>query len=307
MARIRTIKPEFFTSEDVSALPMRARLTWIGLWTHCDDHGRTKDTVKLIKAAVWPLDQVTLQHIEEDLQLLSAAGRIVRYAVDGNTYLAVVNWHRHQNINRMSRPKHPGPPTATAPSDPDEVGYCEVCSKPNPHGVLSEPSLNGQHPVDNPKAAGQTPENSRNDLLTESSLSPHGALTPGKERNREGKGRDARAHARDQPAAPTELGPEPPQKCDQHLHDPDPPSCGRCKDARKAWETWQRERLDRDARTRSQAAHQHAQAARWAIDNCPLCDNTGKIRGRTCLHDTGIADRTARGAAAARAQLGRTK
>lgn len=40
MAKIRSIKPDFFTSEDVSALPLRARLTWIGLWTHCDDHGR---------------------------------------------------------------------------------------------------------------------------------------------------------------------------------------------------------------------------------------------------------------------------
>jgi hypothetical protein len=35
----------------------RARLTWIGLWTQCDDQGRTKDHVKLIKADVWPPDQ----------------------------------------------------------------------------------------------------------------------------------------------------------------------------------------------------------------------------------------------------------
>lgn len=49
MARIRTIKPSFFRSEDVAALPLRARLLWIGLWTQCDDQGRTKDNKQLIK------------------------------------------------------------------------------------------------------------------------------------------------------------------------------------------------------------------------------------------------------------------
>jgi hypothetical protein len=42
MPRIRSIKPDFFKSEDVAALPLRARLLWIGLWTQCDDHGRTR-------------------------------------------------------------------------------------------------------------------------------------------------------------------------------------------------------------------------------------------------------------------------
>jgi hypothetical protein len=110
LSRIRTIKPSFFRSEDVSALPMRARLTWIGLWTQCDDQGRTKDNLKLIKADVWPLDQVTLAEIEEDLCTLADHGRIVRYEVDGRRFLAIVNWDDHQSINRPSASKIP-PPT----------------------------------------------------------------------------------------------------------------------------------------------------------------------------------------------------
>lgn len=115
MARIRTIKPGFFRSEDVSALPMRARLTWIGLWTQCDDAGRTKDNAKLIKADVWPLDPVTLADIEEDLSTLAAHGRIVRYEVDGRRYLEVVNWDDHQSINRPTPSKIPPPPNGTYP------------------------------------------------------------------------------------------------------------------------------------------------------------------------------------------------
>ena len=123
MARIRSIKPSFFTSEDVSALPMRARLTWIGLWTHCDDQGRAKDNTKLIKAAVWPLDSVTLAEIEEDLTTLAAHTRIVRYMVDGKRYLAIVNWHDHQRPNKPSPSRLPAPPsTATPPPLPEPSG-----------------------------------------------------------------------------------------------------------------------------------------------------------------------------------------
>lgn len=112
MARIRTIKPGFFRSEDVSALPLRARLTWIGLWTQCDDQGRTKDNVKLIKADVWPLDPVSLADIEEDLETLADHGRIVRYEVDGRRYLEITNWGDHQKINRPTPSKIP-PPLST--------------------------------------------------------------------------------------------------------------------------------------------------------------------------------------------------
>lgn len=113
MPRIRTIKPSFFQSDDVSALPLRARLTWIGLWTHCDDQGRTKDHARLIKAAIWPLDNVSLADIEEDLVTLADHGRIVRYEVAGQRYLAIVNWHDHQTINRPSKSTTPAPPETT--------------------------------------------------------------------------------------------------------------------------------------------------------------------------------------------------
>lgn len=118
MAKIRTIKPGFFTSEDVSELPLRARLTWIGLWTHCDDQGRTKDNVKLIKAAVWPLDDVSLKDVEEDLGVLADKGRILRYAVDGGNYLAVTNWTDHQKIARPAQSRIPSPPLQARLSTP---------------------------------------------------------------------------------------------------------------------------------------------------------------------------------------------
>lgn len=115
MARIRSIKPEFFTSESVSQLPIRARLTWIGIWTECDDYGVTRNNVKLIKAAVWPLDQVSLADVEADLEALETAGRIVRYTVGGRGYLTVTSWEEHQKMNRRGGRKYPPPSEADPP------------------------------------------------------------------------------------------------------------------------------------------------------------------------------------------------
>jgi hypothetical protein len=118
VARIRTIKPGFFASEDVSCLTIRARLTWIGLWTYADDLGRAKDNTRLIKAALYPLDDVTLRGIDDDLAELAQHGRIRRYEVDGSAYLEVVAFDEHQRINRPTPSKIPPPPEAIVSDHP---------------------------------------------------------------------------------------------------------------------------------------------------------------------------------------------
>lgn len=215
MPRIRSIKPDFFKSEDVSALPLRARLTWIGLWTQCDDHGRYKDSARVIKGDVWSLDDVSLHDIEADLRALAAADRIIRYEVDGKRYLVVVNWHMHQAINRPSRPKYPAPPEPMASADQDDPNHCVVCAKPGTGRVVTvEP---GQL---DPEAAGAEPEqldsvNQTHALLPESSVNTHGALTPGRERKGgEGKGGDARASEHETAPAPTAPSFVPPEDPD---------------------------------------------------------------------------------------------
>ncbi len=103
MARIRSIKPEFATSEAIVALSIQARLHFALLWTYSDDAGRGKDNPRLIKAACWPLDDdVTATEVERLQAELADNGRIVRYEVDGKRYYEVANWSEHQ------KPQHPG-------------------------------------------------------------------------------------------------------------------------------------------------------------------------------------------------------
>lgn len=135
MARIRTIKPEFFTSLTIADLPLTARLTFIGLWTQSDDQGRSVADARLIKAAIWPLDDRTTADVELDLKILTEASLIAHYKVGNRRYFQVRGWAEHQKINRPSTSKLP------AVEDGEIVPLtCTDRSSLNPHGNLMEDS-----------------------------------------------------------------------------------------------------------------------------------------------------------------------
>lgn len=235
MARIRSIKPDFFVSEDVSLLPLRARLTWIGLWTQCDDHGRTKDNGRLIKAALWALDDVSLSDVEKDLAELHDAGRILRYEDDGKGYLAVVNWHVHQAVSKPTRARHPAPPVLVNPADPSAPGFCPECASQSPSG------------------------------LPEDSGSPPGALPLGRERN----GMEGNARVIAPPTSSGSAGRAlPPRKCLAHIHDPNPPNCRACAEARKSHEDAKRAQVTLTPSTPTCPVHPDQPTGSKA---CPRC------------------------------------
>lgn len=137
MPRIRTIKPDAFLSESLSEVPRGTRWTFAGLWTYADDAGRGRDDVRLIKAALYPLDDsVTLEDVTTDLWLLTGIGAICRYVVDDRNYLHMPAWH-HQKINRPTPAKSP-------PCPEHEDGVSGHVLDPedslNDHGALMEPS-----------------------------------------------------------------------------------------------------------------------------------------------------------------------
>ncbi|MEU8001615.1 hypothetical protein AB0B66_10680 [Catellatospora sp. NPDC049111] len=117
MGRIRTIKPEFWTSETLARVPIRARLTFAGVWTYVDDNGVGRDNHCLITSEVYPLEpdpREARDSTRDDLASLAAQGLIVRYIVGGRRYLKVTNWEEHQRIDRPSKPRYPQPDVAEA-------------------------------------------------------------------------------------------------------------------------------------------------------------------------------------------------
>lgn len=99
MARIRTIKPEFWTSEQVMECRPLARLMFIGLWNFCDDGGNHPASAKTIKALVFPGDDITADEVQVLLLELSVNGLLVIYEVSGKQYLHVNGW-QHQKIDK---------------------------------------------------------------------------------------------------------------------------------------------------------------------------------------------------------------
>lgn len=118
MARIRSIKPEFWSSEQVMECSTNARLLFIGLWNFCDDAGRHPLAPKQIKALVFPADDISVDAVRSLLDELSANDLIRLYAVDGKEYFYVTGW-QHQKIDRPQSPKYPGPVVDNSPNPRD--------------------------------------------------------------------------------------------------------------------------------------------------------------------------------------------
>lgn len=113
MPRIRTLKPEFFRSRSLAKCSVEARLTFAGLWTEADDHGRGIADPRILKGTLWPLDDdVTHEHVSSHIRMLIATGHIRLYETDGETYFEIINWEDHQAAAyRRGEPKYPAPET----------------------------------------------------------------------------------------------------------------------------------------------------------------------------------------------------
>lgn len=93
MARIRTIKPEFFTSEDIVALSPLARLLYIALWCEADRSGRMAWKPKTWKLRYLPADDCDMESLSREL---IDAG-LVRLYGGGLAYIPTFATHQHVN------------------------------------------------------------------------------------------------------------------------------------------------------------------------------------------------------------------
>lgn len=117
MARIRTVKPEFWEDEVVGLLPRDARLLFIATFNLADDEGLLRWTPAYIKASAFMYDDdVTLPEVSKLMQGLSDAGLAFPYiaGVARQQMACVVNFRKHQKINRPQKSKLP-PPSLSAP------------------------------------------------------------------------------------------------------------------------------------------------------------------------------------------------
>jgi PAS domain-containing protein len=110
--RIRSIKPEFWRSDDIASLDWETRLFFVGLWSYVDDNGVGIDRLASIAADLFSGDlerdpPETFVRVSRGLQTLSEAGRITRYTVENKAYLEITNWSKHQRIDKPNKSRFP--------------------------------------------------------------------------------------------------------------------------------------------------------------------------------------------------------
>ncbi|MFA5186943.1 MAG: HNH endonuclease [Patescibacteria group bacterium] len=91
MARIRTIKPDFWTDGKIVQLPFEARLLFIGMWNFADDSGFLGSDLDRIKMQIFPSDEIDIYILIDLLCNAELLGR-----TDGS--LKIHNFTKHQRI-----------------------------------------------------------------------------------------------------------------------------------------------------------------------------------------------------------------
>lgn len=104
MARIRTIKPDFYTDETLGECSPTTRLLFIGMWSHADDHGNLDRSSKQLRAQVFPYDSLECEPL---IQELLSKELVIEYQYEGKKYLHVPGFTEHQKIEKKSLPKFP--------------------------------------------------------------------------------------------------------------------------------------------------------------------------------------------------------
>ena len=94
---------EFFTS-----MSLFDKLLWIGLITVCaDDQGRLQDSLGMIRAKIFPVDDITLVDIGAGLDRFHKDGKIERYIAGKHKCIQIVNWWKHQKPQWAGRSIYP--------------------------------------------------------------------------------------------------------------------------------------------------------------------------------------------------------
>lgn len=132
MARIRSIKPEFWADRKLARLvPNRdARMLYMGLWNEADEHGRVQGDARYIKGQVFPYDDdLDEQAIDILLDELVVAKRIERYEAEGDPYLFLPKLAKHQRLEpTKSKSRLPDPPSDSEP----------IAEDPSPAPIVSD-------------------------------------------------------------------------------------------------------------------------------------------------------------------------
>lgn len=108
MARIRTVKPEFFDDEKIAQLSEGAQLTYIGLWVFADDEGIIRSSTSWLKSKIFPhKPKLKLSKFDGWITELTKLVRLYHFTYNGEGYFIIINFSNHQRIDKPQASKLP--------------------------------------------------------------------------------------------------------------------------------------------------------------------------------------------------------
>jgi hypothetical protein len=109
VARIRTIKPEFWDSPDTARASLRARLLYISMWNLADDYGVGDGNFKRIIGFAFPNDEIGVSEIPRLIAEVSRTFSVMFFDYEGRPYYWIPSWETHQRTEKRAKQRVPFP------------------------------------------------------------------------------------------------------------------------------------------------------------------------------------------------------
>jgi len=115
MPRNRMIKIDFWEDEKTGNLSDSAKCLFIGMWNFADDEGLIRYSPDYLKSHIFVYSSKSINYYKKLMKELESANLIFPYQGKYNQkYAYIINFHKHQIINRPQKSKLPPPSLQSA-------------------------------------------------------------------------------------------------------------------------------------------------------------------------------------------------
>ncbi|MCS5616061.1 MAG: hypothetical protein NZ771_09685 [Candidatus Marinimicrobia bacterium] len=110
------IDPKFWADDKMMSLTTRHRLLFIGIWNFSDDGGIHKNSNNMLKAEVFPCDDIIVEEVGKLKDELIELELIIPFNSNGIELFYVKNWKIYQSIQKPIPSKYKLPDDYSSPT-----------------------------------------------------------------------------------------------------------------------------------------------------------------------------------------------
>lgn len=105
MARIRSLKPEFWDSPGTAKASLRTRLLFMAMWNWADDYGVGDATPGRLINFAFPHDEISVADFPRMLSEVSKSYEVVFFTFRNRPFYVIPSWDTHQRNERRAKVK----------------------------------------------------------------------------------------------------------------------------------------------------------------------------------------------------------